>query len=148
MRYLRGEMVDGVASPPSELVDLLERPLIAYLATLRPDGSLQCNPMWYSFDGERLRLSHTSTRQKFRNLESNPSMSLCIADPENTFRYVEVRGHVSDVEVDHDAQFHRDLRVRYGIDPDPVPDAGDRVVVTVTPTFIGGRDMDDPTAAD
>ncbi len=146
MRFVTGEVVEGVASAPPELVDLLERPLIGYLATQRPDGSLQNNPMWYSFDGERLQLSHTRARQKFRNLEFNPSMSLSIADPDNTFRYVEVRGRVTGVEVDQDAQFHRDLRVRYGMDPDPVPDAADRVVITVTPTFIGGRDMDDPTA--
>ena len=132
---------------PVELSDLLERPLVASLATERPDGTLQCNPMWFRLDGATIKMSHTSTRQKIHNWEANPSVSLCITDPENTFRYVEVRGHVTTLEDDLGARFHRDLRVRYGMDPTNVPDAAERVVVSVRITYIGGREMADPTKA-
>jgi len=145
VRYLRGALVDGRIEPPEPLADLLERPLIGFLATQRTDGTLQCNPMWYAYDGRNLLMSHTTGRQKWRNMTENPSVSLAIADPDNTFRYLEIRGQVSGSEPDVGASFHRSLRVRYGMDPDPVPDADERVVVSVTPTFIGGRDMDDPT---
>jgi PPOX class probable F420-dependent enzyme len=144
--YVTGETNDGSVAVPLELADLLDRALVASLATQRPDGTLQCNPMWFAFDGAALRLSHTSTRQKIRNWSVNPSVSMCITDPENTFRYVEVRGLVVSVERDPGAEFHRELRVRYGMDPTEVGDAADRVVVTVRPTFIGGREMADPTA--
>lgn len=143
--YLTGSFGDGAASVPAELADLLNRPLVAALATQRPDGSLQCNPMWFAFDGETLRMSHTSTRQKIRNIEANPQVSLCIADPDNTFRYVELRGLVTAVDPDADAEFHRELRLRYGMDHAFVADAAERVIITVVPTYIGGREMADPT---
>ncbi len=132
---------------PTELSDLLDRPLVAALATERPDGTLQCNPMWFSFDGTAIKMSHTSTRQKVRNWDANASVSLCITDPANTYRYVEVRGFVTGLESDFDAQFHRELRVRYGMDATNVPDAAERVVVTVRITYIGGREMADQTKA-
>jgi PPOX class probable F420-dependent enzyme len=145
--YLTGETNNGSVSAPPELADLLDRALVGSLATQRPDGTLQCNPMWFAFDGSALRLSHTSTRQKIRNWTANPSVSMCITDPDNTFRYVEVRGRVVSVEPDPGAAFHRALRVQYGMDPTEVRDAADRVVVTLHPTYIGGREMADPTAS-
>lgn len=145
--YLTGEAKDGFVVVPVELSDLLDRPLVASLATERPDGTLQCNPMWFSFDGTAIKMSHTSTRQKIRNWAANASVSLCITDPENTFRYVEVRGLVTSLESDLDARFHRELRTRYGMDATNVPDAADRVVVTVRITYIGGREMADQTKA-
>lgn len=57
---------------PTQLADLLERPLVAFLATTRPDGGVQNNPMWFAFDGTYIELSHTSDRKKFRNLSENP----------------------------------------------------------------------------
>jgi len=145
--YLTGETKGKVVEAPLELRDLLERPLVASLATERPDGTMQCNPMWFVFDGIEVKMSHTSTRQKMRNWDVHPSVSLCIADPENTFRYVEVRGVVTGLEPDIGAQFHRDLRIRYGMDPTNVPDEAERVVVTVSVSYIGGREMADPTKA-
>ncbi|MDG2428266.1 MAG: PPOX class F420-dependent oxidoreductase [Acidimicrobiales bacterium] len=130
---------------PAELSDLLDRPLVAALATERPDGTLQCNPMWFRFDGTEIKMSHTSTRQKIRNWDANTAVSLCITDPANTFRYVEVRGFVTGLASDLDAQFHRELRVRYGMDATNVPDAAERVVVTIRITYIGGREMADQT---
>lgn len=148
MKFVTGEVVDGVALPPPELADLLHRPLVAFLATTRPDGTLQCNPMWYSFGNGVIRLSHTSDRQKLLNMRTNPNVSMGIADPGNLFRYVEVRGEVTGTEVDRDAEFHRMLRFRYGMPNEPIPDADRRVVVTVTPRYIGGREMADPTRED
>ena len=132
-------------SVPPELADLLERPLVGFLATRRPDGTLQNNPMWFWFDGSVIEMSHTSDRQKFRNLMSDPSVSLCIPDPENPYRYVEVRGDLVDVRPDEGAAFHRSLRERYGMDTSSVPDAAVRVVLTVRPTTVRGRAMQNPT---
>lgn len=49
---------------PASHKDLLDRALFAHLATVRPDGGPQSSAMWFAWDGERVRFSHTSTRQK------------------------------------------------------------------------------------
>ena len=118
--------------PPSH-ADLLERPLFAHLATIRPDGSPQSSVMWFDWDGRRVRFSHTSTQQKYRNLLADGRVSFHVQDPVNAYRTLEVRGRVESMEPDPDATFYRQLQRRYGSDV-PVLDADVRVVITVEPT--------------
>ena len=122
---------------PASHVDLLERPLFAHLATVRPDGAPQSSVMWFAWDGSRIRMTHTRTRQKFANLADEPRVALSIADPEDGYRYVEVRGRVEAIEDDDDkASFYKALQSRYGEDYE-VTDVDVRIVITVAPeTFI------------
>lgn len=53
---------------PESHRDLLEQPLFVHSATLRPDSSPQSSVMWFAWDGQRARFSHSRTRQKYRNL--------------------------------------------------------------------------------
>jgi PPOX class probable F420-dependent enzyme len=119
--------------PPASHNDLLERPLYAHLATLRPDGSPQSSVMWFAWDGQRARFSHTSTRQKYRNLLADGRVSFHIQDPDNGYRTLEVRGRVESIDPDADAAFYRTLQQRYGLEH-PVFDADVRVVIVVEPT--------------
>lgn len=118
---------------PESHRDLLERPLFAHLATLRPDGSPQSSVMWFAWDGFRARFSHTSTRQKHRNLLRDGRVSFHIQDPDNPYRTLEVRGRVESMDADSNAAFYRSLQGRYGFDA-PVFDADVRVVIIVEPT--------------
>ena len=122
---------------PESHTDLLDRPLFAHLATIRPDGSPQSNVMWYVWDGERIRMTHTKTRQKFRNFAHDPRVALSILDPDNPYRYLEIRGSVEKIEDDDAAaSFYQSLMQRYG-SVYPVPDADVRVIVTIRPeTFV------------
>ena len=79
---------------PDGYESLLERPVYGHLATVRPDGRPQVNPMWFDWDGERLRFTHTIKRQKYRNIEANPNVAMSVIDPDNSYRYLEVRGAV------------------------------------------------------
>ncbi len=74
-----------VAIPPG-YESLSERPLYGHLATVRPDGTPQVNPMWFAWDGEVLRFTHTTRRQKYRNIEGQPAVAMSISDPENPYR--------------------------------------------------------------
>jgi len=121
------------AELPDSHRDLLERPLFAHLATLRPDGSPQSSVMWFAWDGRRARFSHTSTRQKFRNIEHDRRVSFHVQDPDLPYRTLEVRGHVESMDSDPDAAFYRTLQSRYGL-THPVFDADVRVTITVVPT--------------
>jgi PPOX class probable F420-dependent enzyme len=117
---------------PSSHADLLERPTFAHLATVRPDGSPQSSVMWFAWDGSRIRLTHTRTRQKFANLAHEPRVALSIADPDDQYRFLEIRGTVVSIEDDSGADFYRSLQHRYGMDY-PIHDADVRVVITVRP---------------
>jgi PPOX class probable F420-dependent enzyme len=117
---------------PASHADLLEKPTFAHLATVRPDGSPQSSVMWFAWDGSRIRLTHTRTRQKFANLAVEPRVALSIADPDDQYRFLEVRGTVEKIEDDPGAEFYRSLQHRYGMDY-PIRDADVRVIITIRP---------------
>jgi PPOX class probable F420-dependent enzyme len=124
-----------MAEIPEDHLDLLERPLFAHLATVRPDGTPQVNPMWFVWDGAALRFTHTNERQKFRNLTANPHVAVSIQDPENPYRYLEVRGTVDQITPDPEGAFYRELALRYGRDRGTPPrDAPARVILSVSIT--------------
>jgi PPOX class probable F420-dependent enzyme len=132
-------MDQSIPQVPDSHRDLLEQPLHAHVATVGTDGGPQTSPMWFWWDSERIRLTHTRTRQKFRNLQAEPRIALSIADPADPQRYLEIRGVVT-VEDDAGGAFYRRLRPRYGVDPDaPMPDADARVVLVVRPTAVLAR---------
>lgn len=122
-----------MSAVPDDLVDLLERPLFAALGTVRPDSTVQVNPMWFEYDGEHVLFTHTTYRAKYRNLQANPSMSLLVVDPDDPMRFVEVRGALVETRPDPTGAFYVRLGQRYG-DPDqqPPPDSADRVVLVMS----------------
>lgn len=116
---------------PAESLHLLENPNFGGLGTIRPDNTVQVSPMWFEFDGETLRFTHTNKRQKYRNLEHNPSMSLAVFDPEAPVHYIEVRGHLKEVIPDPTGAFYDHLHRRYGGEGMIPPDAADRVILVM-----------------
>jgi PPOX class probable F420-dependent enzyme len=107
----------ATAAVPASHADLLERPLFAHLATMRPDGAPMSSVMWLAWDGSRLRMTHTRTRQKFANLARDPRLALSIADPDDPYRSLELRGVVEATEdYDANAAFYKSLQHRYGRD--------------------------------
>src|ERR1700759_1048835 len=99
---------------PDNLRPLLERPLFGSLGTIRPDDTVQVNPMWFEYDGEHGRFTHTSKRGKFRNLQRNPTMSLCVFDDQDPQTYIEVRGKLVEAIPDPEGAFYVGLANRYG----------------------------------
>jgi len=124
------------ATLPKANRDLLEGALIAHMATSRPNGDLQSNPVWFEWDGTYLKISQTKARQKFHNITNNPRVALSITDPTNPYRYLEIRGFVDKIEDDPDRVFIDDLSERYlGQRPYPMHQPEDeRVIVYIRPT--------------
>jgi PPOX class probable F420-dependent enzyme len=95
---------------------------------------VQVNPMWFRYDGQSIRLTHTRTRRKYRSLMANPVMAMSVNDPDQPYRYLEIRGVLDHVEPDPDGAFFRELSRRYGNGDEPPPDAAERVVLVIRPT--------------
>lgn len=121
------------ATIPTDLADLLERPIFGALGTIRPDDTVQVNPMWFQYDGEHIRFTHTTKRAKYRNLQRNPSMSLLVIDPDDPMRYLEVRGSLVEFIPDPTGAFYVVLGKRYGNPHQQAPaDSPDRVIVVMS----------------
>jgi PPOX class probable F420-dependent enzyme len=99
----------GVAVPESHL-DLLTRPIVGVLTTMLPDGQPQSSLVWVDHDGACARVNTTLERRKGRDLLANPRVSLLVVDPDDTSRFVQVRG---DAElVTEGAEEHLDALTR------------------------------------
>lgn len=83
-----------MVSIPESHRDLVERPIVAVLATVNPDGTPQASPVWFDYVDGYIRINSARGRQKDRNMRARPHVSLVIVDPDNPYRYLEVRGRV------------------------------------------------------
>lgn len=111
------------------------------MATVGRDGRPQLSAVWFLAEGDTLRVSLNTSRQKVRNLQANPAVNLFILDLDNVQRYLEVRG---DAEVTDDPdysfadkvgqKYHADLRAYDGAN-------AHRVTVTVRPARVNAVDM-------
>jgi len=128
-------------NPPQTHIDLLERPLFAHFATVAGSGAPLVNPMWFLWDGEagRIRLTHVSTRHNYRHLQGEPRVAFSIIDPDNGYRYLQIRGVVDSVEPDPTGAFFQVLQQRYRGITTEVADRDVRVLVTVRPTGFKAR---------
>lgn len=120
--------------PPSHR-DLLDKKALASLGTLMPDGSPQVTPVWCDFDGTHVRINSARGRRKDLNMRRDPRVSLMLVDPDNPYRYLEIRGEVVEITADG-ADAHIDsLAHKYlGVDEYPNRRAGEvRVMYKIAP---------------
>jgi PPOX class probable F420-dependent enzyme len=84
---------------PEELQYLLadETKAFAFLATTMPDGSPQVTPVWFNTDEENILINTVKGRTKYRNILANHQVALAIPDPQDPYRYVQIRGRVVDM---------------------------------------------------
>lgn len=126
---------------PESHRDLLDAP-IATLATIGPDGRPQLSAIWFLAEGDTVKLSLNTSRQKTKNLIRNPAVNLFILDLANPARYLELRGDAT-VEPDPDYAFADKVGAKYGgADLRTRDQAGEsRVVVTVNPVRVNAVDL-------
>lgn len=120
---------------PEKYQDLLGSTALAHIATIGPKGEPQVNPVWFHWDGSHIQFSQTTTRQKYRNLQRDPHIALSIVDPQNPYRYIEIRGVVARVEDDPDLAFINSMAKKYlNLDQYPYHQPNDqRIVIYVEP---------------
>lgn len=126
-----------MATFPETHKDLLatEKKAFAMLATVQPDGTPQVTPVWFDEVDGKLRINTAAGRIKHRNMTKNASVAIAILDPANPYRYMQVRGKVSNV-TSEGADAHIDsLAMKYmGVDKYPFRQAGEqRVIFEIEP---------------
>jgi PPOX class probable F420-dependent enzyme len=83
---------------PDKYLDLLQqKKAFASLATTMPDGSPQVTPVWFDYKGGLVRVNTARGRVKARNMKKGAPVALAIVDPDNPYRYLQLRGRVERV---------------------------------------------------
>lgn len=136
-RMIRGSAesvaAEQVLAPPSGHADLLTHPVFAHVATIGPNGGPHSGVMWFEWDGTQILLTHSRRGRKYRNLAADPHVAVSLADPDNPYRSLEIRG-IATVQPDFEARLFTRLANRYGQPDMPTPDPTDRIVISIRPT--------------
>jgi PPOX class probable F420-dependent enzyme len=108
---------------------------VAVLGTIGASGRPQLSGTWFLAEGDTVKISLNTTRQKVKNLQANPKVSLIImGDP--PYRYVELRGE-AEITPDDDYEFADKVGAKYGADLRTMDKPGEtRVVVTIKPVRV------------
>ena len=120
--------------------DIFDKKAFCHLATVGRDGRPQVTPVWCDFDGTHVRVNTARGRVKDRNLKANPNVALSAQDPDNPYRYVQVRGRVVEM-TEQGADAHIDALAKKYIGKDRYPNraAGEvRVLVKIAPESVQG----------
>ena len=120
---------------PEKYRDLFSKKAFASLGTLMPDGRPQVTPVWVDLDADKVVINSAKGRQKDRNLRRDPRVSLAIIDPDNPYRYLEIRGRVVEI-TEQGAAAHIDKMAKkyLGVDKYPYSQANEvRVMYKIQP---------------
>ena len=82
---------------PESHSDLIDGPVVVMLATVMPDGRPQVTPVWADQHDGQIWVNSAKGRQKDRNLRLRPFATVAATDPENPYRWIEIRGSVTEV---------------------------------------------------
>src|SRR3989442_12109645 len=97
--------------------EVFEKGGVGDLGTLMPGGRPQVTPVWCDFDGEQVIFNSAKGRQKDRNVRRDPRVSMAISDPDNPYRYLEIRGKVVEITEQGAAEHIDKLAKKYlGVD--------------------------------
>jgi len=123
-----------MANIPDSHRDLLSEQVLT-LGTIGASGRPQLSNVWFLAEGDTIKLSLNTARQKVKNLQANPACSVIITGTP-PYRYLEIRGD-ADITPDDDYEFADKVGAKYDADLRTRDQPGDtRVVVTIRPSRV------------
>ncbi len=132
----------AVAGQLEDWKDLLgNKKVFAHLATLMADGTPQVTPVWFDYERGKIRVNSAKGRVKVANMKERSAVALSLMDPDNPYRYVQIRGRVTHV-TENGADKHIDSLAKKYLDKDKYPFAKpgeQRVIFEIEPTAISGN---------
>jgi PPOX class probable F420-dependent enzyme len=105
-----------------------------------PDGSPQVTPVWFDHTNGLIRVNTAQGRVKARTLKAGAAVAMAIVDPDNPYRYLQIRGRVRHVTEEGAAQHIDSLAKKYlGKDKYPYGQPGEvRLMCEIEPTSASG----------
>ena len=124
----------------SKYRDIFDKKTYCYVTTVGKDGTPQVTPVWCEFDGTHIVFNTARGRVKDTNLAKNPRVAIAAADPDNPYRYVQVRGRVAEItEQGADAHIDKMTKKYTGQDHYPWKKPGEvRMIVKILPERVQG----------
>ena len=119
---------------PEDLLDLLTTNRIAHVAAKRPDGSIAMYLMWVDSDGEHVLTSSPVGSRKGEHWRRDPHVTLSVVDANDQWRYLIIRGRVTDIRPDENLEFINRMSQRYT--GRPYFRTSPREIFVITPDFI------------
>ncbi len=127
-----------MTSIPESHRDILLGKNLAHIATSMANGSPQSTPVWIDVDGDTILFNTAEGRQKVRNLDRDGRVALSVTDSANPYRYIQVRGRVTEKTTDG-ADAHIDKLAKKYLGADSYPGrnpAETRVIYKITPEHV------------
>ena len=126
---------------PESHVSLLKKPVFAHFVTLMKDGSPQSTPVWVEYDGTHVLVNSALGRIKDQNVRRDPRVALSLTDPENPYRYLEIRGRVVEITQKGADELIDKLAFKYlGKEKYPFRQPGEqRVIYKIAPEKVVAR---------
>ena len=125
---------------PDSHLDLLTQPLPVSVVTLMPDGTPQASVVWRLWEAPYILVSSPKLTQKTRNVRRDPRITFLMIDPQNPFRFLEIRGMVTEVRLDTDyafleriTQFYENRPYYGGMEPIENKGKEDHMIFQVAP---------------
>jgi len=121
--------------------------VVVAFATVMPDGTPQVTPVWCSYDGEYVLLTSTRGRQKEKNVLARPQVTILAIDPQDPYRWLEVRGVVVEVteegaiaHIDEMARLYEGAKKFYGdVAPAGRGERETRILFKIKPTRVNAH---------
>jgi len=130
-----------MASIPDNYLDLVQqKKAFANLATTMADGSPQVTPVWFDYTDGAIRVNTAKGRVKSRTLRPGAPVALAIMDPDNPYRYIQIRGRVRrSTEQGADAHIDSLAKKYLGKDSYPFRQPGEvRMMYEIEPVSVSG----------
>lgn len=129
-----------MASIPDKYSDIVNKKTFAMFGTLMPNGQPQVTPVWVDAEDGMLVINTAKGRQKHKNVQRDPRVAVTLSDPDNPYRYVEVRGRVVEM-TEAGADKHIDKMAKKYLDKDKYPFAQpgeQRILLKIRPEHVHG----------
>lgn len=104
---------------PESHHDLLkdETKAYAFLATTMADGTPQVTPVWFNHDEDHILINSADGRVKDENLTARPQAAVLIMGLGNPYRWIQVRGEVSEITTEGAEDHIHNLSKKYTGNP-------------------------------